>query len=339
MKRLLPLALAGALAAPLAAAPTTALAWGSAGHRMAGEAAARALPPQLPAFLRSRDGVREIGELSREPDRSKGSGKIHDHDRDAAHFVDIDEAGRVLGGPPFAPLQATRNDYETALRAHQLDTPKAGYLQFAIVDRYQQLTTDFAYWRVLKAAEANPAWKKNRAWFKADRKRREGLILRTLGELSHFVADGAQPLHTSIHYNGWGDYPNPQGFTTARIHGPFEGDVVKAGVRPAAVEARVAPFRSCACPIEQRVADYLLASNRWTVPLYELEKAGGLTPGDPRGAAFATDRLAVGAAELRDLVVEAWDASARHKVGWRPVAVQNVLAGKVDPWPALYGID
>lgn len=339
MKSFVSLAVAGALAASAAAAPTAALAWGNAGHRMAGEAAARVLPKELPAFLRTPAAVRDIGELSREPDRSKGSGRIHDHDRNAAHFVDIDEEGRVLGGPPFAPLQATRNDYETALREHGLDAAKAGYLQFAIVDRYQQLVTDFAYWRVLKAAEANPAWRKNRAWFKADRLRREGLILHTLGELSHYVADGAQPLHASVHFNGWGDYPNPQGFTQARIHGPFEEDVVKAGVDPAAVAAKVAPFRSCGCAIEQRVVDYLMGSMRLTVPLYELEKAGGLKPGDPRGAALASERIAVGASELRDLVVEAWADSAKHKVGWRPVAVQDVLAGKVDPYPALYGLD
>jgi hypothetical protein len=54
---------------------------------------------------------------------------------------------------------------------------------------------------------------------------------------------------------------------------------------------------------------------------------------------MATDRIAVGASELRDVIVEAWRASANVKIGWRPVAVQDVLAGKVDPYPALYGID
>ena len=32
-------------------------------------------------------------------------------------------------------------------------------------------------------------------------------------------------------------------------------------------------------------------------------------------------------------------ASANSKVGWRPVAVQDVIAGKVDPYPSLYSID
>jgi hypothetical protein len=335
MKRLAALA----LSALVAAAPNSALAWGSTGHRMVGQAAAKALPAEIPAFLRTRAAQIELGELSRELDRSKGSGRIHDNDRDAAHFVDIDDEGRVLGGPPFAPLLPTRNDYETALRTHNLDVPKGGYLQYSIVDRWQQLTTDFAYWRVLKAAEANPKWKANRAWFTTDRRRREALILHTLGELSHLVADGSQPLHTSVHFNGWGDYPNANGYSTARLHSVVDGDLVFRRVNGAAVDARIAPFRACNCPIEQRVPDYLRATQRQVIPLYELEKAGGLKPGEPRGPAFATQQLAVGASELRDLIVEAWRASIARSVGWRPVAVQDVLSGKVDPFPNLYGID
>ena len=334
MKRLAALALCA-----LVAFPNCALAWGNTGHRIVGQAAAKALPAEIPSFLRTRASVIELGELSRELDRSKGSGRIHDNDRDAAHFVDIDDEGKVLGGPPFLPLLPTRNDYEAALRTHNLDVVKAGYLQYSIIDRFQQLTTDFAYWRVLKAAESNPRWKANRAWFVADRKRREALILHTLGELSHLVGDGSQPLHVSTHFNGWGDYPNPRGYSSARLHGPFEGDFVLANVRAAAVETRMTAFRACNCPIEQRTTDYLIATQKQVIPFYEMEKAGGLKPADPRGTAFATQQLAVGASELRDLIVEAWRASANRNVGWRPVAVQDVLSGKVDPYKSLYGID
>jgi hypothetical protein len=328
-----------ALAAIAVAVPSSLLAWGNTGHRIVGELAMRALPAELPAFLRTPKAATDVGELSREPDRSKGAGKVHDHDRDAGHFVDLDDDGKILGGPPMLPLAATRADYESQLRAAGLDEWKAGYLPYSIIDRYQQLTTDLAYWRVLTAAEKNPAWKKNRAWFKQDRIRREALILKSLGELSHFVGDGSQPLHVTTHFNGWGDYPNPRGYSTARLHGPFEGDLVLATVKPAAVAAKMTPFKSCNCAIEQRVGAYLNDTGKFVIPFYEMEKAGGLAQGDPRGTAMATERMAAGASELRDLIVEAWRASANVKVGWRPVAVQDVLSGKVDPYPALYGID
>ncbi|MDZ4374731.1 MAG: S1/P1 Nuclease [Phenylobacterium sp.] len=314
-------------------------AWGGAGHRMQGQAAMRALPDEVPAFLRKRQTALDVGELVREPDRSKGAGKVHDHDRDAAHFVDIDEDGKLLGGPAWLPLAATRADYETSLRAAGLDQWKAGYLPYAILDRYQQLVADLAYWRVLDAAERNRTWRANRSWFRQDRIRREALILKGIGELGHFVGDGSQPLHLSVHYNGWGDYPNPNGYSTARLHGPFESEMVRDRVAPRDVESRMTPFRSCACPVEQRVIDYLTVTWKQVIPFYEMEKAGGLRPDDPRGPAFASDRLAVGASELRDLIVEAWRDSGKSKVGWKPVAVEDVLAGKVNPYAALYAVD
>ena len=328
-----------ALAVAAATAPSVALAWGNTGHRIVGELAMEGLTAEVPAFLRTPQAVADVGELSREPDRSKGSGKIHDHDRDAGHFVDVDDDGRILGGPTLATLPPTRAEYEAALRAANTDGWKAGYLPYSIVDRFQQLTTDLAYWRVLQAAEANPKWAANRAWFAADRKRREAQVLRTIGELSHFVGDGSQPLHVTSHFNGWGDYPNPRGYSTARLHGPFESELVHATVKKSAVKPRIAPLRLCNCTIEQRTVTYLTGTSRLVIPFYEMEKAGGLKPGDPRGTALAVQQLAVGASELRDVVIEAWRASANRTVGWRPVAVQDVLAGKVDPYPALYGID
>src|SRR5690349_6354767 len=103
MKRLL----APALFALALAEPSSLFAWGNTGHRMVGEAAMRALPAELPAFLRTAAAARDFGELSREPDLSKASGRPHDQDRDAAHFIDLDDDGKLLGGPPMLPLAAT----------------------------------------------------------------------------------------------------------------------------------------------------------------------------------------------------------------------------------------
>lgn len=327
------------VAVALGLTPQHALAWGASGHRMVGVAAVRALPAEVPAFLRGTQAALDLGELGREPDRSKDSGEIHDEDRDPAHFVDVEDDGRILGGPALAKLPATRADYETALRAAGTDQWQAGYLPYAIIDRSQHLAKDFAIWRALAAAERNPRWQAHRAWFAQDRRRREALTMATLGDLAHFVGDGAQPLHVSAHYNGWGDYPNPWGYTTAKVHGPFEGAFVHAGVRIEMVQARMAPAKLAAQPLERRVADYLLATHRQVVPFYTLEKAGGFVRGDRRGAAFAADRLAAGASELRDLIVNAWRASAGLKVGWPSVRVADVEAGRVDPYDALYGLD
>jgi len=322
----------------LAATPGVALAWGNMGHRMVGEAAVRALPADLPAFLRTPQAAKDVGELSREPDRSKHAGRLHDADRDPGHFLDLSDDGTILGGPTLQTLPPTREEYDTALRAVGTDSWKAGYLPYSIVDRWQQLSIDFAYWRVLRAAQADPRFRAHRAWFAADRRRREAQILQDLGELSHFVGDGSQPLHMSVHYNGWGDFPNPAGYTQAKIHAPFEGELVR-GVRPADVASRMAPLRGCRCAIERRTADYLAGTGRLVIPLFDLEKAGGIVPGDARGLAFAADQLARGASELRDLVVEAWNASPERVIGWKPVVARELMAGGSDPFGVLYGSD
>ena len=321
------------------AAPPAAFGWGNTGHRLVSLAAMRALPPDLPFFLRTLEARTEVAELSREPDRWKGSGEIHDKDRDPGHFIDIDDQGKALGGPHIDQLPRTRGDYQKALIAAGTDEGKAGYLPYRLVDMYQQLVKDFGYWRVLAAAEARATDPGRRAWYGEDRARREQLILRDLGVFAHYVGDGSQPHHTTAHYNGWGDYPNPEGFTQDRVHGPFEGAFVKANVTLDAVEAAMKPPAPCATPVEACMVAYLKRTNAQTIPFYRLYKQGGFAGTDPRGRAYAVERVAAGAAELRDLTAMAWRASADVKVGWPLVAVKDVEAGTADPWDALYGTD
>ncbi|MFI4950364.1 MAG: S1/P1 Nuclease [Caulobacterales bacterium] len=336
MKRLAPLVLATAL---LSSVPASVLAWGGSGHRMIGEAAMRALPADLPAFLHTAQAIVDVSEYSREPDRIKRAGRAFDVNRDAGHFLDLGDDGTVFGGPRITALPPTRPDYEKAMQAVGQSSWKAGYLPYSIIESYQQLTEDFAYWRVLKYAEANPAWAAHRAWYAADRRRRELQILVALGELSHFVGDGSQPLHVTVHFNGWGDFPNPNNYSQAKLHGPFEGELVRANVKLAEVRAKMPPPRPLSGNVEQRVDDYLAETGAQVIPFYEMEKAGGMKPGDPRGTAFATRQIAIGAAELRDLIVLAWRGSERQTVGYKPVAVADVLAGKIDPFDALNSID
>jgi hypothetical protein len=333
-----PLRLALALTGALVCAGH-ALAWGSTGHRIIGRLAVEALPAELPAFLRSQAAVQAVGELAREPDRWKGAGKVHDADRDPGHFLDLGDDGRVFGGPALDALPPTREAYDTALRAVGADSVKAGWLPYAIIDAWQQLAKDSVYWRVDAAAARMVADGAHRAWFAGDGAQREALILRDLGVLGHYVGDGSQPLHVSEHFNGWGPFPNPRGFTQARVHAPFEGIFVRNFVSPGAVRADMAPFADCRCAIEARVAAYLAATNAAVTPFYELDKAAGFTDGDARGRAFAARRLAAGAAELRDEVVEAWRASATGEVGWPAAKVADVEAGKLDPFDSLFGAD
>jgi hypothetical protein len=325
----------------LASAPAgQALAWGAMGHRLIGRLAIQSLPTDLPAFLTSADTAEAVGELAREPDRWRDSGRVHDSDRDPAHFVDVDDNGLVLGGPALAALPETRAAYETALRAAGTDSWKAGYLPYAIIDGWQQLEKDLIYWRIDRAAAekvANPA---HRAWFRADMAERQVLAVRDLGVLAHYVGDASQPMHVSVHYNGWGaNLANPEGYTNNRIHVPFEGPFVYAYVDAAMVRADMTPYRDCHCQIGAWTADYLGQTRTQVVPLYALYKTVGFETGDPRWRIFAAARLAAGADALRDAVIDAWRASATGKAAWPAVSVADVEAGRVDPYDSLYGTD
>lgn len=331
--------LAAASLAVCALPATQAFAWGAAGHRLIGQVAVEALPLTLPAFLHTREASDQIGEIAREPDRSRNAGQPHDADLDPGHFIDIDDQGKSLGGDPITAMPRDRFDYEISLHAAGLSLYKGGYLYYNMVDGYEQLVKDFAYYRIETLALQQWTDPQQKAWLVADLKLREALIIRDLGWWSHFIGDASQPLHASIHFNGWGDFPNPHNYTQDKIHGPFEGALVVANVTKGSLRAALPAPSLCAGTIQTCVGAYLAATNAKTEPLFALWTEGGFKPGDKRGVAFVTERVATGAAMLRDLVTKAWFASEDGSAGHPEITVKAVEGGAPVPFATLYGDD
>ena len=75
------------------------------------------------------------------------------------------------------------------------------------------------------------------------------------------------------------------------------------------------------------------------VPLYEIERQGGFKGRDERGIEFAAARLALGAQFTRDMIYDAWLASADAMVGYPMVNVRDIESGKVRATRALFGKD
>ncbi len=331
--------------------------WGHTGHVQITAMAIRHLPDDLPPFLRAAEA--ELGELGAEPDISRGAGTVtrssaasrlqaaptaHDSDRDPGHYIDADQDGTVLGGTVnLARLPPTREAYDTAERQGGQTQYTAGYLPYVIIDEFQQVRKDFGIWRVLNAGLQQARGDADRAWFTRAIAIRERLIIRDIGTWSHFVADGSQPLHVSIHFNGWGRYPNPNGYTNYAIHGPFEGAFVRRFVDFGAVEAAMGPARDCGCPIEQRAPAYLMETLQHVPEVYEAGGAGDrpdlYRTAVPAELALVTARLAAGASELRDEIAMAWRQSTEIGVGYPAVRVGDVLGGGVSVTPATFGAD
>jgi hypothetical protein len=326
-----------ACAVLLTASPMPAWAWGAAGHRIVGELAVRNFPKAIPAFLRGKLAAQQIGMMAQEPDMSRNAGQPHDGDSDPGHFLDVSDDGSILGGPKLSALPETRRDYDTALRAVGSDEYRAGFLPYAIMDGYQQLVKDFA---LLRRDRAALKYAKTFAMTAAETKSyaqaqavRQILTLRDLGVWAHYVGDASQPMHASVHYNGWGEGPNPEGFVvTQGLHAKFESDFVNANVREPDVATGLRPYSNCGCIIQQRTQAYLAATQAQVFAVYRLEKAGAFDAATPQAKAFAVTRLAEGAAMLRDMVTDAWAAAGEATLGNKlKQSVADIEAGKADP--------
>lgn len=358
-------AFAAALIASAAFAPTQALAWGHTGHVIVSTVAMQNLPAEVPAFLRTASAAQQVGQLGPEPDVSKGTGvpttgtypnqrtmfTVHDGERDAGHYIDIDENNKVeglnviLSATPNAISPSGRRDFDSAMRAgggtgNFPNTQYDGYLPYNMIDQWQQVRKDFALIRAFTKAIQTATTAADRSYFQYQLQNRQTLTLRDIGVWSHFVGDASQPMHVSIHFNGWGNYPNPNNYTQAPIHAPFEGSFVKAFLTPALVQAKVAAYTDCGCTIEQRVLQYIGQTLTQVGPVYDVEK---LSPGfagyNAAQVDFAAARLAAASTEIRDEIVDAWRSSDTVTVGFPSIKVSDIENGTVVLTPTAFAAD
>ena len=149
------------------------------------------------------------------------------------------------------------------------------------------------------------------------------------------------PLHASIHYNGWGAFPNPNGYTQLRVHVPWEGVYVRNTVELPGGAGRDGAVRRL--PLPDRAAGRRLPRRRpgdGDPVLRAGEGRGVQAARTPRARTSPPRRVAAGASELRDEIILAWRASEHGKVGYSPaLEVTDIEAGKVDPYDSLFGLD
>jgi len=276
------------------------LAWGVDGHRMINRLAGEALPADVPEFLRSPEAVKALEYYGPEPDRWKSPAEPElSAAQSPEHFIDLEYADLV------GELPRRRYDYVRALAYAQKTHPdlaltpeKVGLLPYQAMEVWQRLKSAMRDYRGLKEQHA-------------DTRPVECEIVFLAGWLGHYVADGSQPMHTTIQYNGWTG-PNPNGYTTAHtIHAQFESVYVGANVKALEVKRLVGAPPEVLGDVFTDFVAYLRRSQALVEKTYQLEKAGAFTgAGTPEGKAFAEERLAAGAIELRDMIYTAWVKSA-----------------------------
>lgn len=272
-----------------------AFAWGNEGHTYINRVAAQKIPPSMPRFLRGAEV--EISYLGPEPDRWRNPAELAlKNAQEPDHFIDLERVSWL------DPLPQTRYEFYRRLyekRASALDNADnylpehVGLQPYITMEVYGRLKAAFREYRQQLAAHQSTAAVQQAIIFYA-------------GWLGHYVADGSQPLHTTIQYNGWIG-PNPNGYTTEHgIHALFEASYVAGNITAKDFAPQVKSPTRLNDPFADYMA-YLKHSNGLVEQVYALEKAGGFTAkGTPAAFTFTTERLAAGSQMLVDLWYTAW---------------------------------
>jgi len=276
-----------------------AFAWGNEGHTYINRVAAQKIPADMPRFLRR--AVVELAYLGPEPDRWRNPAEFAlKNAQEPDHFIDLERVA-WLDPLPKGRYEFYRKLYEK--RAATGDHPddylpeRVGLQPYITMEVYGRLKAGFREYRQLKAAHKPTAAV-------------EQAIIFYAGWLGHYVADGSQPLHTTIKYNGWVG-PNPNGYTTLHdIHAQFETVYVGANIHANDFAEFVHAPERLDDPFARYIA-YLKDSNGLVEKVYGLEKTGGLRDkGSPEAFEFTTHRLAAGSQMLLNLWYTAWMESA-----------------------------
>ena len=302
-----------ALAATLALLPTAAHAWGGTAHSVIDRAAIEAIPDEGPIFLRKH--VDYIAASASLPDSWRG---------DSENFSKIEEDpnhGWFREQFSFLkPIPRSRYEFVIALykryeaikdsdpaTAARTNVRWTGTLPYAAIEAYDRLVVCMRYVRKAQTEGGDVSVPEQHCAFQAIR-------------LGHYIGDGAQPMHDSIHSDGWrGD--NPKGFTTDRsVHGRFESQFVDGmKLTVADIAPRIGAPGHRSGDMFDAVLAFLDEAGDKVGDVYKLEKRNGFADfADKEVRAMVYERTAAGASMLRDMLCRAWAESASPPAKVRP---------------------
>lgn len=165
---------------------TTAFGWGAQGHKLIGKLSVNLLPKEMSAFTKWQE---YISEHSVDADNRKKD----DPTEGPKHYIDIDFYKEFLNGHMIE-----NKDSLVSIYGDSVVTSK-GLLPWATLETVNNLTNAFK--------------EKNR-----------DKVLIYSADLSHYVADGHQPMHTVLNYNG--QLTDQKG-----VHGRYEIHMVDAHLK------------------------------------------------------------------------------------------------------------
>jgi len=265
-------------------------AWDYENHHVVKGLALASLPAGFGGFTLAPALKDRIAFLAGEPDRWRNIGDLSlKHVNGPDHYFDLEDI--ALCGLTPETLPPLRYDFVADLARARAAHPEKfpaidpakdadhtreldGFLPWAITEYYEKLKSGFSTLKALRQYGGTPQEIANA----------QANIVYVMGVMGHFVGDGAQPLHTTKHFNGWvGE--NPKGYTTKpTFHGWIDGGYLKktGALKAETLAGKIHPAEKIANADEPEgmfrdAVAYLVEQNKYVEPLYEMEKTGQLS--------------------------------------------------------------
>jgi hypothetical protein len=316
--------------------------WGARGHQSANRAAVRALPADGPLFLKEyEDWISKTGPV---PDSWRGNSEAYSKIFEDPNHGWFKEQFAFMTAIPRSRYEFVLRLYDEFLKIREKDPDRAaltnvrwtGTLPYAAMENYDRMKSAMRLYR-RQTADSSAESQKDAKYVAQD-------IAFYMGWLGHYTADGAQPLHDTIHHDGW-QGPNPKQYTTdPRVHGRFESafvDLIQltdADLGPLMEKPKLLddPFAAILAHLDDAATH--------VEEVYILDKSGAFADKNSEPARrLARTQLAKAAALLRDLTFTAWVESAKPmtpaSAGSNPISRShpryNPETGTAAPGPAV----
>ena len=276
-------------------AASSAFGWGPRGHHEMNRAAVEGLDnPEMRFLLAQKEWIVYLGPI---PDSYRTNNepflKIFE---DPNHGWFLEQSSDLMSHPPRSRYEFVVDLYEQYQRSKDKLTNVrwTGTMPYAAVEHYERVKAAF---RRVRAGWAQ----------KQDTRYVEQEAATYIGLLGHYIADGSQPLHITIHHDGWrGD--NPKKYAEEpRIHGRMESQFVELiGLTSADLLPRMAKPAVLDDPF-QAIVDHYLKAGKLTESVYEIDRNGGWADKEnQKGRDLVYQQLAGGAELMRNLIHTAW---------------------------------
>lgn len=297
-------------------------AWGVRGHTVANLAAVQGIPQDGPVFLKNQ--IAYIGHLGPIPDTWRSHTEPYLRISEDANHSWYTEGFDFIPEPPNSRTEFILRVYDEYLRVKATDPERAkllnirytGLQAYSIMEGYERMKAGM---RLYRAAD-RPAYASNLTAISpvfTDAAQMKQILATDvafyMGWLGHYVADAAQPLHNSIHHDGWSG-ENPKGYTRdTEIHGRFETQYVDLiQVTPPDVVKYMRKEPRHFEDVWKATLEHSLEARESVEDVYRLDLRDAFHKKDDAEARELTyKRLAAGASFLRDLAYTAWIESAK----------------------------